>query len=150
MENRFETFVTAIMSLYRSIQKIKATKMAGFGLKGSYVMCLFQLLRHPDGLTSAELCTLCEEDKAAISRSVAELEEKGLICRPEGAGKNTYRRKLRLTERGRSVAEEVDALIVQTVDRVGAGLTDDQRENLYCSLAHIAENLRGICDEEEA
>ena len=53
--------------------------MTEFGLKGTHVMCLFFLHHTPEGLTAAQLCQLCAEDKAAISRTIATLKEKGYI-----------------------------------------------------------------------
>ena len=96
MYDRFETFTARISSIYRCIQKIKSMEI---GLKGSHVMCLFHLGRQDDGhpgsagggLTAGELCALCGEDKAAISRSIAELEERGYLLRPDADGKKAYR-----------------------------------------------------------
>ena len=55
MTERFETFVLSINQIYRCIQKIKSREMVELGLKGTHVMCLFQLGQHPEGLTAAEL-----------------------------------------------------------------------------------------------
>ena len=55
MTDRFETFVLTINRIYRCIQRIKDREMEALGLKGSHVMCLFQLRQHPEGLTAAEL-----------------------------------------------------------------------------------------------
>ena len=48
-------------------------EMTELGLKGTHVMCLFFLHHTPEGLTAAQLCQLCAEDKAAISRTIATL-----------------------------------------------------------------------------
>lgn len=149
MENRFEVFVTSVMSIYRCIQKLKNTEMASFGLKGSHVMCLFQLLHHGDGLSSAELCALCEEDKAAISRSTAELEERGLICRPVTGEKKSYRLKFQLTDAGRTVAGEINTVIGRIVNQASADLTDGERALFYGALDQIARNLHQLCVKSE-
>ena len=57
MTDRFETFVLTINRIYRCIQRIKDREMEALGLKGSHVMCLFQLRQHPEGLTAAERMT---------------------------------------------------------------------------------------------
>ena len=85
MLQRFEDFVTGITVCYKYIQRIKSAEMTEFGLKGTHVMCLFFLHRHPEGLTAAQLCQLCAEDKAAISRSLAVLQEKGFHRKQEAA-----------------------------------------------------------------
>ena len=40
---------------------------------------LWESYSHPEGLTAAQLSQLCAEDKAAVSRSLASLAEKGYI-----------------------------------------------------------------------
>ena len=64
--NRFQLFVSGVSTCYKYIQRIKNLKMTEFGLKGTHVMCLFFLHHNPEGLTAAQLCQLCAEDKAAI------------------------------------------------------------------------------------
>lgn len=53
MVRRFETFIIYINQIYRCVQKIKSREMMELGLKGTDVMCLFNLMRSDDGLTSA-------------------------------------------------------------------------------------------------
>lgn len=98
MEERFETFTVLITRISRSIKRIKADEMADFELKGPHVSCLYYLSQQ-DGMTAAELCERCDEDKAAISRSLDDLEKNGYITCASGAGKR-YKSPLRLTERG--------------------------------------------------
>ena len=141
MLERFESFVTGITACYRYIQRIKTQQMTEFGLKGTHVMCLFYLHHRKEALTAAELCRLCAEDKAAISRALSELEDKKYVL-VEGIEKKKYRAPIRLTEAGREVAGHMDALIESWVSIGGDGLTEDQRKAFYRSLGLIAENLR--------
>lgn len=138
MVERFELFVSGITMCYKYIQRIKAVEMTEFGLKGAHAMCLFFLYEEPQGLTATELCRLCNEDKAAISRTLSTLREKGCI-RSEG---NAYRAKWLLTEQGRRVTERVRELAGQWVGFGGEGLTDQERETFYKALEHISDNLR--------
>ena len=69
MENRFETFTVLISSISRSIRRLKTEETAEFNLKSPHVSCLYYLLKHGN-MTATELCELCDEDKAAISRSI--------------------------------------------------------------------------------
>jgi hypothetical protein len=75
MNRRFQSFVTGITVCYKYIQRIKTLEMTEFGLKGAHVMCLFFLHQNPEGLMAAQLCQLCAEDKAAISRTLAVLQQ---------------------------------------------------------------------------
>lgn len=143
MIQRFETFTAAVSRIHRCVQKLKAVEMTELGLKGSHVTYLFYLNQHPDGLTAAELTALCGEDKAAVSRGVADLEERGLVaCRSEG---RRYRSPLTLTDAGRETAVEVDRRICRIVDDAGRELTPAQRENFYRALLLIADNLQQLC-----
>ena len=90
MIDRFEAFVSGITICYKYVQRIKSAEMTEFGLKGPHVMVLFHLNRHGEGLTATQLCTLCAEDKAAISRTLADLVEKGYVCSPDDTGKRKY------------------------------------------------------------
>lgn len=144
MVSKYELFSLSVSSMYHDIQKIERTEMAKFGLKGPHAQCLLAMSRYPDGITSARLCEACEKDKAAISRTVAELEEGGLVQRKERNG-NRYRAALTLTEKGREAAESVNQKAQLAVEQAGEGLDDVQREVFYRVLALIAGNLHTIC-----
>lgn len=141
MLNRFGAFVGGITACYKYIQRIKSMEMTELGLKGTHAMCLFHLHRHEVGLTAAQLCQLCGEDKAAISRTLSELEGKGYLHTLESTGKK-YRAMLRLTPEGESVANCIDGLIEDWVSAGGNGLTQEEREEFYRILDHIAGNLK--------
>ncbi len=138
MIDRFQSFVIGITECYKYIQRIKSVEMTELGLKGTHVMCLFFLHRNPDGLTAAQLCRLCAEDKAAISRTLATLQERGYIA----AGGKKYRAAMTLTEDGTRIAEQLDGLIRRWVSIGGGGLADDERAAFYHVLEHITANLR--------
>ncbi len=145
MIHRFQSFVTGITVCYKYIQRIKSAEMTEFGLKGTHVMCLFFLRHNPDGLTAAQLCQLCAEDKAAISRTVVTLHEKGYIR----SGEKKYRAPLRLTSAGMTVAQKVDDLIAQWVGFGGDGLTEEDRAVFYRSLELISGNLREKIEQKQ-
>ena len=149
MIQRFETFVTNITSIYRSIQKLKSQEMASLGLKGTHVMCLFQLRQHPEGLTSTQLAQLCEEDKAAISRALTELRERGLTSVEETPGQRRYRAPVTLTEAGREVTHQMDRKILGAVRQGAQGYTAEERDTFYRVLLQIAENLQGAAASGE-
>ena len=72
MIHRFEQLTTGVSQIYKNIQRIKKLEMRSLGLKGTHVMCLYFLHSHAEGLTAADLCALCKENKAGISRILAE------------------------------------------------------------------------------
>ena len=146
MIQRFQDFLTGITTCYKYIQRIKSAEMTEFGLKGIHVSCLFYLSHNPEGLTSAQLCQLCAEDKASISRIVTDLREKGYI--EPGEGKN-YRAPLRLTPAGMEIGKKMEPIIESWVSIGGVGLTDRERETFYEGLSLISKNLRNKIEETE-
>ncbi len=138
MIERFQSFVTGITICYKYVQRIKSAEMTEFGLKGTHVMCVFFLYHHPEGLTAAELCQLCAEDKAAISRTLATLQSKGYIQ----SGEKKYRAKITLTDSGVVLAKKVDTVIEQWVGFGSAGLEEEEREIFYHTLELISGNLK--------
>ena len=144
MADRFEQFTTSVSRIYQSIQKIQRQEMANYGLKSAHVSCLLTLQQHPAGITAAELGKLCEKDKAAISRTLAELEEDGMVCRMKTES-GVYRALLCLTPAGMQMAEKVKVRTVLAVKRAGSGLSDADRKILYEALSRIADNLQEMC-----
>ena len=145
MLRRFEQFCTSAFSIYRSILKIERIEMEKFGLKGPHAQCLLTMARYPEGITAAQLCALCDKDKAAISRTVAELESAGMLIR-SCSGNNRYRAQLTLTEMGYKAAAGVAERAKCAVEQAGSGLSDEQRAVFYYALGLIADNLQNICD----
>ena len=149
MFDRFEKFALTISQINRYVQKIKTMEMTDLGLKGNHTMCLYYLGKNSGGLTSSELCTLCKEDKAAISRTIAELENLGFVEADNTEGKREYRTKLHLTKKGEDAACMLDTKIKNALDIGGRGLTEQQREAFYSTLDTIAENLENYAKGRE-
>ena len=145
MEERFETFTVLIGRISRSIRRIKAEEMAEFRLKGPHVSCLYYLSL-ADGLTASALCERCDEDKAAISRSLDYLEKSGYIACESNAGRR-YRMPLHLTERGWDVCRAINEKIERVVEAASRGLDEAERQNMYRALTRICGNLEQICGE---
>ena len=145
MIQRFDAFVSGITACYKFIQRIKSMEMTEFGLKGTHVMCLYYLRQNPAGLTASQLCGLCAEDKAAISRTVSELRSRGYITT---LSEKAYRAMLTLTSAGQELARKFDHLIEGWVTAGGDGLSSEERSDFYKSLAMISDNLRAKIDAE--
>ena len=147
MEHRFETFTVLMASINRCIRKIKSEEMAGFDLKSPHVSCLYYLHK-TESLTARELCDVCEEDKANISRSIKYLEENGyLVC--HSRMQKRYQSPLTLTEKGREVGKYITERIDSVLKEASAGLSEEHRVILYQSLALINDNLQRLCGEYE-
>ena len=143
MLTRFEQFTSSIASIYKHIQKIERDEMIKYGLKGSYAQYLLAIARFENGITSSKLCEICDKDKAAISRIVAEMEQHGLIYR-DMVNDNLYRAMLKLTEKGREATNKVSLRAQIAVEAAGKRLTDESRMAFYAALNLIAANLQEI------
>lgn len=146
MITRFEQFSASVACIYRNIQKIERMEMAKYGLKGPHAQALLAMSRFPEGITSGELVKLCDKDKAAISRTVAELEREGMVLRV-GKNGNLYRAALMLTERGQEAARIVGERAKQAVEAASSGLSAEHRKVLYAALELIAGHLQTIGEE---
>lgn len=120
--------------------------MAKYGMKGAHTQCLLAMSHYPAGITASGLCEICDKDKAAISRTVAELERKGLVHR-DVKNNGGYRAALKLTDLGQDTANHVKERAQCAVAKAGEGLDDAQREALYKALDLLAANLQEICQD---
>lgn len=144
MSNTYELFSNSVSCLCRDIRKLEQIEMEKYGLKGPHAQCLLSLSRYPDGLTATQLCELCGKDKAAVSRTVAELEESGLVRRLEVNG-SRYRAPLILTEKGKSAASAVRERAKMAVDLAGYGVKAKERDVFFRVLTTLSDNLHEIC-----
>ena len=145
MVDRFAKFVAGISCISRCIQKIERDVMVHYGLKGPHAQYLIAMSRYPDGVTATQLSSLCEKDKAAVSRAVSELEKNGLIHRA-GEG-NSYRAMLTLTVQGKKAADQLIRQAEIAVEQAGLGLTDDARATFYSAFNLIVSDLQRISED---
>lgn len=142
MKERFENFTSLISGINRSIKKIKTEEMQEFSLKSQHVSCIYYI--HKNGaLTPKELCDICQEDKAMVSRSLEVLGEKGFLT-----GENTnkkYRKLISLSEKGKQIARKVAEKIDKIIKIASAQLSEEKRFAMYEGLAMINSNLNKIC-----
>ena len=144
MLNRFEQFTSVISALCRDVQKIERDEMEKQGLRGAFAQYLLAISRYPEGITAARLCEVCEKDKAAVSRILAELEEAGMILRENRNG-SRYRAILLLTDRGQEAAAAVVEKARLAVELAGKGFGAEEREVFYRVLSIISGNLHKLC-----
>ena len=137
MENIFENFTITILKLNKLVQKIKNFEMREYGLKTIHVMCMYYLNTNPEGLTASELTRLTLEDKAAISRALKVLQEKGYV----NYDSNKYNANIRLTDQGKEFASIIGQKAERAVSAGSYDFTEEQRNSFYSQLKTIAEHL---------
>lgn len=143
MLTRYEHFSYMISCVSRHIQKIERDEMEKYGHKGAYAQYLAAMSRYPQGVTSVQLCEICDKDKAAVSRAVTEMEDRGLIVR-KSDNDSHYRAQILLTDEGRKLAEFVFDRAQSAVEAAGRGLTDSDRAVFYSALELISSNLQKL------
>ena len=146
MLSRFEQFSFVISGINRYIQKLERDEMIKYGYKGAFAQYLVAIQRYPEGLTAAQLCDICDKDKAAVSRIVAEMEEKGLVVRTSEHAR-LYKASITLTEEGKRAADFVRQKARAAVNAVGSELSDADRTVLYSTLDFIADKLHTLAKE---
>ena len=146
MQERFETFTVLINRISRDIRRIKNQEMAVYHLRSVHVSCLYYIYSL-DGVTSAELCEHCEEDKATISRAVDYLETNGFLLR--GTSAKRYKSPLLLTEKGRDAGKRIAEKIGGILETVSHALTEKERIEFYRCLSTISRSLEAIVQNNE-
>ena len=121
--------------------------MAEYNLKSPHVSCIYYLYK-AGSLTAKQLCDICDEDKASVSRSIEYLENNGYIeC--NSLTQKRYKSPLKLTEQGKSIGEAVCSKIDNILNEASSGLLDADRGVMYRSLKLISENLQKIVEKYE-
>ena len=143
MLSKFENFSLGMHEVYSSIHKCESKEMAKYGLKGTYVRYLVAMLLCPDGLTISQLCEVCDQDKAAVSRAVSELVGREFIWRDNPRG-NHYRARLKLTERGIALAKEVCGSGESVFEEAVEVLNEEQKAEFFNLMDVISKNMHGI------
>lgn len=143
---RFEAFTTSVTKAYKSIQKIKLAEAERIGLKATHVMYMYYLGKNPEGLTATELCKLCIEDKAAVSRTIVDLTKKGFVMPAKTDSNRKYRTRTILTEEGKAINNNINEAIAIAVSKASKDLSESERENFYRVFFSITDNLENICD----
>ncbi len=144
MEERYQLFTTLITKCARAIKKIKSSEMSEFNLKGLHVSCLYYVYIGNRPLTATELCDICEEDKANISRAIDTLESgEFVVCNSKTQKK--YNCPISLTDKGTELAKSVADKIDNIVALASRGVSEEDRRIFYSSLALISNNLDNIC-----
>ena len=140
MLSRFENFTSRISEINRSVQKIEKDEMEKYGYRGAFARYLVIMRQNEEGLTISRLCEKSDRDKAAVSRILSEMGEKGLVRRVDGPS-GAYRAKYVLTQAGVEAADFVCGRALLAVDTVGRALTSRERDIFYRALEIIAKEL---------
>lgn len=141
MLERYEEFTTKINLAYKYIMKIKTHEMNNLDLKAANLNVIFYLGRNLDGLTASELCWLCKEDKAWISKNLNYLKKKKLIEKYNEDNDKKYRAKYYMTGEGMEVYNELTNIITFISKTCADGCTKEELDIFYKVFSKIIGNL---------
>ncbi len=138
MEKIFENFTVTVMKINKLVNKIKVHEMKEYGLKAVHVMCIYYLNENPQGLKASELVKLTLEDKAAISRGLALLRDKGYVSYDP----DKFSAVIKLTDAGKKLADFIADKSEKAVNECMVVFSEEERLQFYKSLHCIADNLK--------
>ena len=140
-QDRFDKFYYHSSCALKSIQKLKNKAMLPFGLASAHTMCLRHLYNAPEGLTRTRLTHLCDIDKAQVSRIINELCSRGYVVETEDERIN-YKKRLKLTPMGKSIAEEINRIVLKVHAYVSSDFSEEEINNFYRVFDVICDKLR--------
>ena len=141
---RFETFILLIDSIHKSINRVKLDVVQDFSVKSVHTLWLYELLKHPEGLTATEIASKSKIDRSLVSREMRALLKGGYISSADSSGKRGYNERLILTENGMRLAEGIaeSALLVQ--QSVSRDISVEELSVFYSVLERISANLTEV------
>ncbi len=142
MQERFKDFTVLISNISRNIKRIKADEMAKFNLKSNHLPSIYYLYNF-EKLTLKELCDICTEDKANMSRSLKFLEENDYII-PCNNNSKRYQCYFKLTEKGYEVGDFLIKRVDEILNNISTVISEDEREIMYKCLRLINRSIQNI------
>lgn len=144
--DRFETFVLLIDAIHKCISRVKQDITHGIPIKSVHTMWLYELMKHPEGLTATELATKSMIDRSLVSRELRQLSKHGYITTEGTDGKRGYNSRITLTSEGKRITQEISAAALEVQRTVG--LSDDELEAFYSALEKIFNNLSSVTERK--
>ena len=98
----------------------------------------------PEGHAQRDLAELLHISPAAVANSLKSLERGGYVRREPGQ-KDARRNRVMLTDKGRAAVEGCQAAFQAVSERMLAGFTRGERDQLLALRRRMLENLRRPC-----
>ena len=133
-----------IDGIHKCINKIKIDTAPYLGVKSVHVFWIYELDRHPDGLTSAEIAAVSMIDRSLVSREIAALEKGGYVVREGTGGKRSYNARITLTDKGRELARTITRVVIDVQNSVNVGISGEELESFYSTLEKLYSNFSAL------
>ena len=145
MNKKGRDFVVATNAFNYCIQAIKAEEIKSTKLKGAETMLLLYLGFNPQGLTNTELVECSKMDKAAVSRSLAELAKEKFIRFEYRNGKSRYGAHAVLTT-GKEVTDHIVERISKVLTKALGHLSAEDKKSFITNMAAVASAMLEIVE----
>ncbi len=145
---RFLLFTHTIESFHKTIQRIKNGYASFFSVKSIHLFWLCELLKSPEGLTPSMLAKEVSIDRSLVSREISYLKKCGYV-EFEPTLKRNYNTPIKLTEKGRLAAQQINEEALGIQDRADSGISDDELKTFYTVSQKILKNLSNINPSKE-
>lgn len=133
------------IKLHRSLLERRLNSTGVYRSQHQLLMCIF----NRPGISQKELADFHQVSSATVAVSLKKLEKGGYIERLVDAKDNRFN-EVRITEKGREVAEE-SRKIFEEIDReVFCGLSEEDKENFDRYLCRIQENIKVMLQRTES
>lgn len=144
-----ETLHYLLMANHLLFQKSLMEGITGTELTPGQPKILDYLLLH-DGAVQKEIAKACHIEPATITSVLLGMENKGLIVRKNVNG-NRRSLYVYLTEKGRSLAQQVELTFGRIEEKALLDFVDDEKELLTVFLIRMNKNLRerGVVNDEQ-
>ncbi len=146
---RFERFVLLVDAAHKGISRVKQNIVADTSAKSVHTMWLYKLLNNPDGLTASELAAENNIDRSLISRELTSLAAEGYITIDSQGKRRSYNSRIRLTEKGREIAEGIEKIAYEAQRAIGSGIPEKDLVVFYNVLEKICSNFEKLENTEK-
>jgi len=144
--DRFETFVLLIDATHKCISKIKSDIALDSKVKSVHSLWLYELMKHPEGLTASELAAKSKIDRSLVSRELTALYKGGYIQTEASGKKRGYNSRITLTDEGFSVAKSFSDAAYEIQKRVSRDIPRDELVAFYATLDKLCTSLEKLTE----
>ncbi|WP_057881392.1 MarR family winged helix-turn-helix transcriptional regulator [Companilactobacillus kimchiensis] len=129
----------AIINLITSYKNLITTNMRPLGLYPGQDMILLELLKNDGVSQNILVVTLCV-DHSTIAKSVSRMIKNDLV-KTEKSTKDKRVTLVSLTDHGREIAKQVEAIWVESERKATAGFSEEEQRLFIEMIDHITHNL---------
>ncbi|MBQ8689548.1 MAG: MarR family transcriptional regulator [Clostridia bacterium] len=137
-----------IDSTHKCISKVKQDVVEDARIKGVHTLWVYELSKHPEGLTATELANITGIDRSLVSREIRSLEKSGYIVNVRTGNNRSYNSRIVLTEDGKRLGERFAAVGMKLQEAASKNISREEIASFYSTLEKICKNLEEISQDQ--